>query len=191
MYRWQIPLWLYFGNTLTASTGVAAIVCFGTWRPARPPKADWLELLIQIAPRQATRGLRQSGQRQRRRPFLAQQEVGAFYSTRQISAPATPHNAISSAVCRRYHRSRPHHCGEPYISGPSIRQGSKAVFVMTDTSPKLGLPYCSGMANIPAANTLATTIKAIISTPPWGPLVFLIGVAFPIIALLVIFWQLF
>ena len=33
MYRWQIPLWLYFGNTLTASTGVAAIVCFGTWRP--------------------------------------------------------------------------------------------------------------------------------------------------------------
>ena len=62
---------------------------------------------------------------------------------------------------------------------------------MTDTSPKLGLPYCSGMANIPAANTLATTIKAIISTPPWGPLVFLIGVAFPIIVLLVIFWQLF
>ncbi|MGA7165553.1 MAG: hypothetical protein WBX37_16615, partial [Pseudolabrys sp.] len=47
----------------------------------RSPKADWLELLIQIAPRQATRGLRQSGQRQRRRPFLAQQEAGAFYST--------------------------------------------------------------------------------------------------------------
>ncbi|MGB9052749.1 MAG: hypothetical protein WCC54_10570, partial [Pseudolabrys sp.] len=49
----------------------------------------------------------------------------------------------------------------------------------------------SGMARIPAANTLATTIKAIIGTPPWGPLVFLIGVAFPIIVLLVIFWQLF
>ena len=49
---------------------------------------------------------------------------------------------------------------------------------MTDTSPKLGLPYCSGMARIPAANTLTT-------------LTFLIGVAFPIIVLLVIFWQLF
>jgi hypothetical protein len=46
------------------------------------------------------------------------------------------------------------------------------------------------MAHIPAANTLATTIKAIISTPPWGPFVFLIGVAFPMIVLLVIFWQL-
>jgi hypothetical protein len=39
------------------------------------------------------------------------------------------------------------------------------------------------MAHIPAANTLATTIKAIIGTPPGGPLVFLIGVAFPIIVL--------
>jgi hypothetical protein len=37
------------------------------------------------------------------------------------------------------------------------------------------------MAHIPAANTLATTIKAIIGTPPWGPLVFLIGVVFPMI----------
>jgi putative ABC transport system substrate-binding protein len=33
LYRWQIPLWLYFGNTLTASTGVAAIVCFGRGGP--------------------------------------------------------------------------------------------------------------------------------------------------------------
>jgi hypothetical protein len=47
------------------------------------------------------------------------------------------------------------------------------------------------MAHIPAANTLATTIKANIGTAPGGPLVFLIGVAFPIIVLLVIFWQLF
>jgi hypothetical protein len=46
------------------------------------------------------------------------------------------------------------------------------------------------MAHIPAVNTLATTIRAIISTPPEGPLVFLIGVALPIIGLLVIFWQL-
>jgi hypothetical protein len=46
------------------------------------------------------------------------------------------------------------------------------------------------MAYTPAANTLATTIKAIVSTPPWGPFVFLIGVAFPMIVLLVIFWQL-
>jgi hypothetical protein len=59
-----------------------------------------------------------------------------------------------------------------------FRAGQKRFFVMTDTSPKLGLPYCSAMAHIPAANTQAT-------------LVFLIGVAFPIIVLLVIFWQLF
>ena len=61
-------------------------------------------------------------------------------------------------------------------------------FVMTNTSARnWDCPTVCNMAYTPAANTLATTIKAIISTPPWGPFVFLIGVAFPMIVLLVIF----
>ena len=76
------------------------------------------------------------------------------------------------------------------MSGPSIRRGSKALFCDDEHIAKTGAALLCDMAHIPAANTLATTIKAIISMPPWGPLVFLIGVAFPMIVLLVIFWQL-
>ena len=41
MYRWQIPLWLYFGNTLTASTGVAAIVCLRGGPLAHRKQIGW------------------------------------------------------------------------------------------------------------------------------------------------------
>jgi hypothetical protein len=70
------------------------------------------------------------------------------------------------------------------------RRGSKALFCDDEHIAKTGAALLCGMAHIPAVNTLATTIRAIISTPPEGPLVFLIGVALPIIGLLVIFWQL-
>jgi hypothetical protein len=106
----------------------------------RSPKADWLELLIQIAPRQATRGLRQSGQRQRRRPFLAQQEAGAFYSTlaksRHLHRMAQFHPLYVGAITgagRTIVASR-------ILAGRLSGRGRKRFFVMTDTSPKLGLP---------------------------------------------------
>jgi hypothetical protein len=66
----------------------------------------------------------------------------------------------------------------------------RAAFCDDEHIAKTGTALLCDMAYTPAANTLATTIKAIISTPPWGPFVFLIGVAFPMIVLLVIFWQL-
>ena len=64
--------------------------------------------------------------------------------------------------------------------------GQKRFFCDAEHIAKTGAALLSDMAHIPAVNTPATTIKAIISTPPGGPLVFLIGVAFPIIVLLVI-----
>ena len=147
LYRWQ-SLWLYFGNTLHSLRQRGRYMLFR--RALAAHQADWLELLIQIAPRQATRGLRQSGQRQRRRPFSRNKKQGV-YSTARRSRHLPPHGAISSAVCRRYHRSRPHHGGEPYIRrAPSIRQGSKAVFCDDGHHRQSwGCPNHSQMARIP------------------------------------------